>query len=155
VQSRRGYFAAAGGMEQPPTARQELDREVSSTGVRTDFPAIVKADLSVPKSGHLLVWVSVHIDLKRLSFTRRNGHRLQGLTFITALIDTNGKVVAAKEGRMDLELSEVAFARMTKTGLNAKLSLDAPPGTYRLREVVQEAVSGKIVALNQSLEVLR
>lgn len=97
--------------------------------------------------------MSVHVDLKQLSFVKRGEHRLQGLVFVTALLDEKGNVVTAKEGRMDLELTEATFARLTHTGVNARLSLEAPPGTYRLREVVQEVVHGKISASNQNVEI--
>jgi hypothetical protein len=89
----------------------------------------------------------------QLRFSRRAGHRLQGLVFVSALLDAKGNVVAAKEGRMDLELTEATFARLSLTGVNAKLSLEAAPGVYRLREVVQEAVEGKMAATNLGVRV--
>ena len=54
---------------------------------------------------------------------------------------------------MDLELTEATFARLSLTGVNAKLSLEAAPGVYRLREVVQEAVEGKMAATNLGVRV--
>jgi hypothetical protein len=78
---------------------------------------------------------------------------LQGLIFVTALLDAKGNVVTAKEGRMDLELTNETFARLTRTGVNAKVLLQAPAGTYRLREVVQEAVDGKMAASNQEVRI--
>ena len=54
---------------------------------------------------------------------------------------------------MDLELTNETFARLTRTGVNAKVLLQAPAGTYRLREVVQEAVDGKMAASNQEVRI--
>jgi VWFA-related protein len=153
VQARRGYFAPAKGTEPVITPRQKLDREVAADAVRDDFPASVKVEEGKSKGGQPLLWVSLHVDLKQLSFTRRGEHRLQGLVFVTALLDAKGNVVTAKEGRMDLELTETTFARLTQTGVNARLSLEAPPGVYRLREVVQDAVEGKLAASNQDIRI--
>jgi VWFA-related protein len=153
VQARRGYFAPAKGTETAVTPRQKLDREVSSGDVLDGFAVRVSTEESKSRDGGPVLWVSVHIDLMQLRFSRRAGHRLQGLVFVSALLDAKGNVVAAKEGRMDLELTEATFARLSLTGVNAKLSLEAAPGVYRLREVVQEAVEGKMAATNLGVRV--
>ena len=153
VQARRGYFAPGKGTEPAVTPRQKLDREVSSGGVLVDFPASVKVEPGQLASGQPLLWVAVHVDLKPLSFTKRDEHYLQGLIFVTALLDAKGNIVTAKEGRMDLQLTEATFARLTETGVNARVSLTAPAGTYRLREVVQDAVEGKMAASNQEVRI--
>jgi hypothetical protein len=153
VQARRGYFVPAKGTEPAATPRQKLDRQVLAGGVLSDFPASVKVEPGKSKSDQPLLWVSVHVDLQHLPFSKRDEHHLQGLVFVMALMDAKGNVVTAKEGRMDLELTEAAFARLTQTGVNARLSLEAPPGTYRLREVVQEAVEGKMAASNRDVRI--
>jgi VWFA-related protein len=153
VQARRGYFAPAKGTEPATIPRQKLDREVSAGWALADFPVSVKVEPGKSKSGQPLLWVSVHVDLRHLLFTKRDEHRLQGLVFVTALLDAHGNMVTAKEGRMDLELTEATFERLTQTGVNAKVSLAAPAGTYRLREVVQEAVEGKMAASNRDVRI--
>jgi hypothetical protein len=153
VQARHGYFAPAKGTAPATTPRQKLDREVSAGGVLADFPANVTVAAGKSSGGQPLLWVSVHVDLKPLLFTKRDEHHLQGLIFVTALLDAKGNVVTAKEGRMDLELTNETFARLTRTGVNAKVLLQAPAGTYRLREVVQEAVDGKMAASNQEVRI--
>jgi VWFA-related protein len=153
VQARHGYFAPAKGTAPATTPRQKLDREVSAGGVLADFPANVTVAAGKSSGGQPLLWVLVHVDLKPLLFTKRDEHHLQGLIFVTALLDAKGNVVTAKEGRMDLELTNETFARLTRTGVNAKVLLQAPAGTYRLREVVQEAVDGKMAASNQEVRI--
>jgi VWFA-related protein len=153
VQARHGYFAPAKGTAPATTSRQKLDREVSAGGVLADFPANVTVAAGKSSGGQPLLWVLVHVDLKPLLFTKRDEHHLQGLIFVTALLDAKGNVVTAKEGRMDLELTNETFARLTRTGVNAKVLLQAPAGTYRLREVVQEAVDGKMAASNQEVRI--
>jgi hypothetical protein len=45
------------------------------------------------------------VDLAGLKFARKGDRYLQKLIFISALLDSTGKMVAAKEGAMDLALS--------------------------------------------------
>jgi VWFA-related protein len=154
VQARRGYFAAKA-TAPPADPRQMLDQEVMADDVRTDFQASVAAEPGKSQGGAPLVWVTVHVDLRNLPFTSRDERHLERITFVTSLLDAQGKLVTAKEGRMDLELTEATLARLLETGVNAKLSLEAPPGSYRLREVVQEAFQGKIAASNHTVNIPR
>jgi VWFA-related protein len=126
VQARRGYFAAKA---QPPAPhpRQKLDQEVMADDVLAGFPATVTAEPGTSPDGHPLVWVAVHVDLRKLTFTNKVAHHLQRLTFVAALLDAQGKLVTTKEGRMDFELTEATYARLIESGVNAKLALEAAP----------------------------
>ena len=53
---------------------------------------------------------------------------------------------------MDFALKDETLPRLTASGLNASLSLAAPPGPYRVRLVVQDA-DGKMASLNQTMEI--
>jgi VWFA-related protein len=157
VQSRKGYFSGVKKeqAESKPadTARERLDREVTAGGALTELPVRVSAEEGKGEDGAPVVWVTVHVDLKEVPFTKLNEREAQHLTFVTALLGETGNVVTAKESRMDLELSPATFQRLTEKGLNAKVFLKAPPGKYRLREVVQESVASKLAASTLDVEV--
>ena len=102
--------------------------------------------------GEPLLSLIIHTDLAKLQFTQRDGRNLQKLRFIGALVNGQGEMVVAKEGAMDLALTEETIARLTASGINATLALYAPPGKYRVRVVVQDAF-GRIAALNQTVEL--
>lgn len=158
VQSRPGYVAAALAaspqVEQASSAPQRrLDRELMGSDTLADVPAGVTAQPGTSKTGQPLLWLLVHIDLKRLSFSRQNDRQEQRITFLTGLLDEKGNLVAAKESRMDLDLSEPTFERLSASGINAKLSLEAPPGAYRLRSIVEEGLEGKMAASTQPVEI--
>jgi hypothetical protein len=71
---------------------------------------------------------------------------------VTALVDAQGAIVAAKEATMELALKEETYNRFAKSGLNAKLTLQAPAGTYTLREVVEE-IEGKMACSTNPIEL--
>jgi hypothetical protein len=102
--------------------------------------------------GDPVVTLLIHVDLTQLKFAQQDGRHVQKLTFIGALLDSGGKMVAAKEGTMDLSLKDETLASLTAKGVNAGLSLTAPPGPYRVRVVVQDA-DGKLAAQNQTVEI--
>lgn len=115
-----------------------LDREVSGVSTLKDF-ATVKTQ--------------VHVAIDKLQFPIRKERRVQRLKVVVALVDGNGNVVAAKEGTMDFAMGDTTYARLSASGINAGLNLDVPPGKYRLRAVVQEAVEGKMASSSVNIEV--
>jgi hypothetical protein len=73
--------------------------------------------------------------------------------FITALFDSNGKFLTAEQQIMDLNLKDATLKRISEQGATLNLSMQAPPGSYRLREVVQEEASGRMASLSRAVEI--
>ena len=78
---------------------------------------------------------------------------MQRIVFTTALIDAQGRFAAAKEGQMDLALTETTYKRLASSGVNAIVSLAVPAGVYKLRQVSEEAVDGKLACSTHSIEI--
>jgi hypothetical protein len=72
--------------------------------------------------------------------------------FIGELLDSSGELVAAKEGAMEFALKDDTLARLTASGVNASLGLNALPGSDKVRVVVEDA-DGKLAAQNQTVEI--
>ncbi len=156
VQARTGYFAPPKAAAAAPalTAREKLDREVTGTTTLKDIPITLTYRIAMAQAaaGAETVKAQVHIGIDKLKFPVRGERRMQHLTLVTALIDGNGSIVAAKEGTMDFALTDATYARLTASGINAALDLEALPGKYRLRAVVEEAGEGKMGSATAAVE---
>ncbi len=157
IQARPGYFAtptAPSAQSDPLDRERELDRQVTGTSTRTDFPASVAFKLDpAPTPGLMTVKTQVHVAIDKLQFPIRNERRMQHLNLVVALLDEHGNIVAAKQGAMDFAMTDATYTRFSTSGINAGLNLDAPPGKYRLRAVIQESVDGKIATSSLNIEV--
>ena len=157
IQARPGYFASPretpGGVG-PVERQRELDREVSSVSTLADFGATVAFRVdSAQTAGMKTVMAQIHVAIDKFRFPVRGGRRVQRLNVVAALLDGNGNIVAAKEGTMDFAMTDATFARLSASGINAGLNLNAPSGKYRLRTVVQESVEGKMASSSLNIEV--
>jgi len=152
VQARPGYFAPANAPAEAKTELRKLDTEALAVDALTEIPVQLAGRLSKTIQGIPELSLVIHVDLTKLKFTESWGRQTQKLAFIGALMDANGNMVAAKEGAMELALKKENLARMQANGVNASLTLSAPPGPYRVRIVVQEA-EGKMAALSQAVEI--
>ena len=153
VQARRGYFAPTSEEAGQPAPQSKFDQEVFAGDTLANIPVSVTQQSGRSNTGEPILWVEVHVDLRGLPFQQQSDRHVQKLTFVLALFDSKGEFVAGKEGEMNLALKENSFSQFSEKGIDAKMFLDAPPGAYQLRTVVQEAVKGNIAAATRSAEI--
>jgi VWFA-related protein len=153
IEARPGYFAVPRDTATPADWRSRLDQQVKVEEPVQEFPLTLTVESRKLAGGSAAFTARIHVDLKTLRFPQRDGRRMQKLTFVTALVDEHGSLVAAKEGAMALALTDASYTSFSATGINAVHSLEAPTGSYRLRAVVQDGVEGKTSSLAQAVEV--
>jgi VWFA-related protein len=154
VQVRPGYFAPTAVAVAQPSPSEKMDALMRASGERSDLPATVSEKLGTATSGGPLLTIQTHVDIHNLSFDLQKDRHVQKVTFVAALFDSQNNFVTGKEADMDLALKPESFERYSKTGINGVMQLEAPPGTYRLRIVVQEALHGTIRAASKELRMV-
>jgi hypothetical protein len=147
LQAGPGYFAPSEKAE-TESLQAKIDREILVDDTIAGFPVGIAVQR---REGALSVVVKV--DISKLRFAQQGDRRMQRIAFTTALIDREGKIIAAKEGLMELSLTEATFKQLSATGVSAVLTLPASPGAYKLREVAEEAVDGKLACSTHAIEI--
>lgn len=152
IQARPGYFAPtkAGSAL---TAADKVDAEMLGSDERSDIPVTVRGAPSNDKSGAKGVSVDARVDISKLPFEKETDRRDEKLIFIAGLFDPQGKFITGKEAEMELALKQDSFEHFSKSGITGAMSLEAPPGNYRLRVVVEEAVKGEMFATTQKIQI--
>jgi VWFA-related protein len=153
ISARPGYFARSNEKNSPGAKFQKLNKEVMTADTMNEIPADVSTQSSVLATGESALKVAVHVNARNLAFKKENDARAERVIFITALFDQQGHFLAGTEGVMELNLRDATFAQISKDGIEARATLQAPPGTYRLREVVQDVVGGKLGASSRTVEI--
>ena len=153
VETRPGYFASDRTAPVAESAQSKMDREVAGADTLTGVSAGLSIQVDKPSASQRTLSVIVHLDISKLAFSALNDRKTQRITFVTALLDSQGKMVAAKEGRMELALKGPTYENLARSGVNAKLSFEMTPGVYKLREVVEEAVGGNMASLTNSIDL--
>jgi hypothetical protein len=151
VPARPGYMALAAKKEDRAEPRK-IDAEVLAADDHHDAPAKFAVTVAGGEGAKSVSSV-LHIDLKGLTFNRVSGVRSQKLTYIAALMDSQGNFVAGKEYEIDLALKESTLAQYLERGLNLTAQLQAPTGSYRLRAVVEVASDGKMSSATMPVEI--
>jgi VWFA-related protein len=149
VQARHGYFSAAAPAAAPATPPERaIDREVQAVGTREDVPASV-IDVSPAVAG---IHVLLHLDTPHLPFGIEAGVRYLRLQIVAALFDESSGFVSGQEIGASFALKPETFDRLAE-GQNIGIRLQAGPGKYRLRCVIQEPHGQKMTTINRPVEI--
>jgi len=152
VSARSGYFSTPG--EKPPeTGRQRIDRLALSAESLAEIPVTLKVQSVEDEDDRHRIQVDIAIDAKSLAFADRDGVATQQLTFVTILQDDKGSYIEGKEAVMDMNLDSKTRADLEANGIKAATSFLVPKGSYRIREVIREAVRNHLAAITTSLQI--
>jgi VWFA-related protein len=150
LQARLGYAASSANAAAPSSPPSKLDSEAMASDTITDLPVRFTWEQWAGPPGITMV---AHLDLDHLHFETRQGRRTQKLTLVGALLDSHGAFVTGKRSELDLNLTDATFAQLAKAGFTVSMTLEAPPGSYAVRGVVEDALEGKLTAASGAVEV--
>jgi hypothetical protein len=152
VQARLGYMAVPPAPAKP-AAERRIDTEALATDTLQEVPVAISTAPAKTETGETALKAVFHLDIKNLRFNEQFGIRQQKILMVAVLADADGNFVTGKEGTMTLAVKEPTFNQLSANGINATLTLVAPPGTYRMRAVLQEDLEGKVTASTQTVEI--
>lgn len=153
VQARPGYFAPNGAAASQPDQTGVMDRAMADNEQSHAVPAAVTLRLAKTAANGRRLSLNIHVDARSLPFQHQKDVHVERLTFVAALYDLQGTFITGKEAEMDLALRPGSYEQLSNSGINAALSLEAPPGSYSLRSVIQESVEGKITAETRKVQI--
>jgi VWFA-related protein len=150
LQARLGYTAPSANAAAPVSPPTKLDSEVMASDTIADLPAVLTWEQRAGPPGLTMV---AHLDIGRLHFESGQDRRAKKLTLVAVLLDSRGAFVTGKRSELELSFTEATFAQLAKTGLSVVMTLEAPPGSYSVRALVQDALEDKMTAAGGAVEV--
>ncbi len=153
IQTRKGYWAVTKQQQGSLAQERRVDHEVMGSDTLKELAAVISSEPCKTDAGDPALEVVLNIDARHFHFVEKGGLRTQGLVFIATLFDTKGSFVTGTELDVKFALKEPTFIRMTQTGLEMSVTLQAPPGAYRLRGVVQDGIDGKILTSTLPVQI--
>jgi hypothetical protein len=153
ITARRGYVAPSPTLSPSEKKKRRLDSAVSTTEILSALPATLASEVAKSTTGDPSLKVVIHVDANKLPYQTQGDRKVERLIFITALFDDHDRFLTGVQGVMDLRLKAETLAAISTQGLDAKLSMQAAPGNYRLRQVIQEVGDGRITTINRNVQI--
>jgi hypothetical protein len=143
-------------MDEAPAIREKVRRfqeGLSANDTLTEIPIELTAETETAPTGDKTLKVKLRVDIRLLPFKQMHGRKTERLIFVTALFNSDDQFLSGVESVMDLSLKDRTLAQLSTSGLIARMSLEVQPGTYRLRQVVQETATGHLSSLSRPVFV--
>jgi VWFA-related protein len=153
ITARRGYIAPSPNLSASEKKKGQLDSAVTNTEIQTTLLTQLTTGIEHSTAGEPTLKVGIHVDANKLPYQTQGDRKVERLIFITALFDEQNHFLTGVQGVMDLRLKPETMNSISAQGLDAKLSVQAAPGNYRLRQVVQEVGDGRITTINRSVRI--
>jgi VWFA-related protein len=153
IAARPGYFALSKEEAAPGAKFQKLNKEVMGSDTLSEISSDVTTTSGTLATGEPALRVTVHVPGKSMQFKKENKRHIERIIFVSALFDMQDHYLAGNEVVMDMKLKDTAHTNIARDGVDAKSTFQAPSGTYRLRQIVQEVVGGKTSAISRTVEI--
>jgi len=153
IQARRGYFAPKASVDVATKAKEEIEQAVYSQDELKELPINVHTQFYKVNEAEARLAVLTHLDLSSVRFRKEQDRHLNKLTFLTVLLDRDGKYVEGKEKVVEFRLRDATLARLNQTGITLKMEFDLKPGTYLVRQIVRDSEAGQLSGLNRTVEI--
>ncbi len=153
LQTRKGYFAPTKVEDAATLAKEEMEQMVFSQEEVQPIPMEIRTQFFKNATGDSRLAVVTHVDISRLRFRKDKDRNLETLTMVTAVFDRAGSLVTAQQKLLDFHLLDSTLTRLLPGGLSIKSEATVKPGTYLVREVVQDSEGGEISALSRQVEI--
>jgi hypothetical protein len=153
VSARPSYYARSTELSPAEKRFHKLQENAMASAAHSEIPIQFTATPEAAANGGSSLKILVHVDVRKLQFENIGDRKAERLIFITALFDAKNQFLTGVQGVMDLRLKEGTLKQISTQGLEAKLSISAPAGSYRVRQVVQEAVDGHISAISRDVTI--
>ncbi len=166
LQARRGYFAIRQpqdekveaapdekGTDQAAADKDQLRRLVASREEFHDLALDVSTTVGPSSGESKQLAVLVKLDLNTVRFRKDADRNVNTLIFVAGVYDDAGNWVTGEQKRFNLKLPDAELQDMRSKGVAIRNTFQLKPGTYLLREVVEDSEDHHLGATNRSVEV--
>jgi VWFA-related protein len=153
LQARKSYFAPQKDEDPATLAADRLEELVFSPRNSQTIPLRVHTQFFKTGSGDARLSIVADVDISHLQFGKGGGRNLNKLTVVSVLFDTAGNYVDGQEEVLDLKLKDATLAKLREAGMNLKIGFTVKPGTYMVREVVQDSEGDQLSALSSQIDI--
>jgi VWFA-related protein len=153
LQARKSYMAPRKNEDAATMAADQLEQLVFSPENTQTIPLRVHTQFFKTGSGDARLSIVASVDIGHVQFRKAGDRDLNKLTVVTVLFDTSGNYVDGQQKVLDLKLKDATLAKLREAGMNLKINFTVKPGTYLVREVVQDSESDQLSALSSQINI--
>jgi len=142
---RKGYYAAKTWQKFNASDKErQLEEALTLGDPVSDLPLAVEVDYFRVARERYFVPISVKIPGSAVGLTKKGANQTADLDFIGQIRDASGRLVSGVRDEIKVKLDEANAAKIGQRHLEYDAGLTLSPGSYTLRFLARENLSGKM-----------
>ena len=152
VEARPGYYAPVSFRQSSGQQKElQLADALNSEAPFLDLPLAVETAYFLQPDGHYYVVLAAKIPGSSIPFHQHSTVHQTQFDFAWRATDPQGKVASALRDTLPVKLNDATFQTVLKGNLLYEGGLVLPPGTYKLKVVTRENLTGKMGTFEKNL----
>jgi VWFA-related protein len=154
LEHRPGYFASkAFGQLNQQERDLQLQQAMNLDRPFVDVPLILQADFFRKDDDTVIVPVSLELDGDGLKFEEKGPNREAKFEFVAQVTDAKGRVSGVARDAVQVRLPAEKAEKIREGGIFYSTGFQLKPGSYRMKFVVRDNLTGKLGSFEQPINV--
>jgi VWFA-related protein len=154
IEHRAGYFASKSFKQQNREEKDfQLQQAMTVDRPFVDVPLILQADYFRKDNDIAYVPISIELAGDGLQFNDKGDTREGKFEFVAQAIDSKGKVSGVARDSVSLKLPAEKAKQIQEGGVFYSTGFELKPGSYKLKFLVRDNVTGKLGSFEQPINV--
>jgi len=152
VEARPGYYAPVSfGHSSGQQKEVQLEEALRSETPFLDLPLAVETAYFLQPDGHYYVVLAAKIPGSSIPFHQHSTVHQTQFDFAWRATDSQGKVAGALRDTLPVKLNASSYQTVLKGNILYEGAMVVPPGTYKLKVVARENLTGKMGTFEKSM----
>jgi VWFA-related protein len=154
IEHRPGYFASKSFGQLTQQERDlQLQQAMNIDRPFVDVPLILQTDYFRKDDATTLVPISIELDGDGLKFEEKGANRESKFEFVAQATDLKGKIASVARDSVQVRLPAEKAEKIKAGGIFYSTGFQLRPGSYKLKFLVRDNVTGKLGSFEQPIQV--
>jgi VWFA-related protein len=153
ISYRQGYYAPKEQRTFERRKKEDILEALHAPGNLNEIPIQLSYNyFQVDESRYQLALLT-RVNVHGVKFVEEDSRYKNLINLVVVAFDENDRYVDGLEKSMELNLTDPSYQALLFNGFTSKVSINVPPGRYKIKAVVREGVNTKMGSIHRTIEV--
>lgn len=150
---RPGYYAPKEELTFERKKKEDILDALRAPGNLNEIPVGFSYNSYQVDDSNYEVELVTRVDIRRMRFVEEDSWRKNQISIAIVLFDDNDRYIDGSLKDVSFSLSPDNYAEILSRGFSSTVKFRMPPGRYKIKAIIREAVQGKIGSLTKTIDV--
>jgi VWFA-related protein len=153
ISYRRGYYAPKEQRTFERRKKEDILEALHAPGNLNEIPIQLSYNYFQLDESRYQLALLTKVNVHGMKFIEEDSRYKNLINLVVVAFDENDQYVDGLEKSMELNLSDPSYQALLSNGFTSKVSINVPPGRYKIRAVVRESVNTRMGSVRKNIEL--